>query len=85
MQYPIVRLKPADEFIQHNSDAKEAIEKILAEISQDPFVDGKIKFYYPCPPIIFTLYRSNGFRVLYCLETIAGTKQAVIATIEYDQ
>lgn len=69
MAYNIDPLKLADEFLKHTApDNKQKIQKILNELSEDPFVDMKTKFYFPAPPAMFTIYRAEGFWIVYYLE-----------------
>jgi hypothetical protein len=63
----------AREFITKNPAIKSDIDSALEEISKDPFVDMKTKFYWLAPPIVFTLYRKNNLWILYNLNS-AGTE-----------
>lgn len=66
MTYKIVPLKLAESFIQQaNPDAKQKIQELLNDLSNNPFVDGRTKFYFLCPPVMFTICRAEGFWIVY--------------------
>lgn len=56
---------PAEKFIADNIALKTEIESALDEVAQNPYVDGKTKFIYPCPPLVATLYKKNSLWILY--------------------
>jgi len=69
MAYKIVPLRPAEVFLQKATvDARQKIQQLLNELSGNPFVDMKAKFYFPAPPVMLTICRAEGFWVVYYLE-----------------
>ncbi len=61
-----------DGFIRNHPQYQNAVDIAIREIRDNPNVDGKVKFYYPRPPVILTLYANNGIKVLYYKEIVGG-------------
>lgn len=69
MAYKIVPLRLAEGFLQQaDPDVQQKIHELLNELSRNPFVDMKTKFYFLCPPVMFTICRAEGFWIVYYLE-----------------
>lgn len=69
MSIAITKKRLAQDFITRNSSLAPQINAILDEISKDPFVDAKTKFYWPIPPIMVTLCVKDSLWVLYHVNT----------------
>lgn len=78
MAYKIVPLKLADTFLQQATpDVRQKIQELLNELSESPFVDAKTKFYFPAPPVMFTICRAEGFWIVYYLEESSSSLKIV--------
>ncbi|MBA7587636.1 hypothetical protein ES708_29667 [subsurface metagenome] len=55
----------AKEFIAKNTSLKSEIDSAFEEISKNPFVDTKTKFYWLAAPLVLTLYRKDNLWMLY--------------------
>lgn len=78
MAYKIVPLKPAEAFLQKaTADVQQKIQQILNELSINPFVDRKTKFYFPAPPIMLTICRAEGFWIVYYLEESSSSLKII--------
>lgn len=78
MAYKIIPSKLAESFIQQaNPDAKQKIQELLNELSSNPFVDMKTKFYFLCPPVMFTICRAEGFWIVYYLEESSSSLKII--------
>ena len=54
-------------FIQANPSLKPQIDVMLSDISKDPFVDLKTKFWFPVPPVVLTIcYKDNIWAIFHC-------------------
>ena len=69
MPASIIKRRRAQEFISNNEPLVENIDSILKEISKNPFVDAKTKFYWSAPPAVLTLCVKGGLWVLYYLNS----------------
>jgi hypothetical protein len=67
MPTPYTLLRLANQFIANNPALLPDINSALKEISDNPFVDAKTKFYYPVPPCVISLYKKDDLWVLYHL------------------
>ena len=67
MAYECILLKTALRFIdeQVSSDERKQIFEILEDISNDPQVDGKAKFYFLAPPAVFSICKSGDWWIIY--------------------
>jgi len=78
MAYQIVRGKLAQLFLQQTDvDVQQKVQRLLDELSGDPFVDMKTKFYFPCPPVMLTIYRAEGLWIVYYLEESSSSLKVV--------
>ncbi len=78
MVYKIDPLKLAKTFLQQaNPDVQQKVHDILNELSRNPFVDMKTKFYFLAPPIMLTICRAEGFWIVYYLEKSSSTLKIV--------
>jgi mRNA-degrading endonuclease RelE of RelBE toxin-antitoxin system len=78
MAYRIVPLRLAEVFLQQASpDVQQKIQELLNEISNNPFVDMKTKFYFPAPPVMFTICRAEGFWIVYYLEESSSSLKII--------
>lgn len=78
MAYNIVPLRPAETFLQQaSSDVQQKIQELFNELSREPFVDMKTKFYFPAPPVMLTICRAEGFWIVYYLEKSSSNLKIV--------
>lgn len=78
MAYKIDSLKLAKTFLQQaNQDVQQKVQKLLDELSRNPFVDMKTKFYFPAPPVMLTICRAEGFWIVYYLEESSSSLKVV--------
>jgi len=78
MVYKIIPLKLAEIFLQQaNPDIRQKIQELLSELSRNPFVDMKTKFYFLAAPVMFTICRAEGFWIVYYLEQSSGSLKIV--------
>jgi len=78
MAYEIVPLRLAEVFLQKAPvDVQQKIQQLFNELSGNPFVDMKTKFYFPAPPVMFTICRAEGFWIVYYLEESSSSLKVV--------
>lgn len=78
MAYEIDPLRLAKMFLQQaNSEVKQKVQKLLDELSRDPFVDMKTKFYFLVPPVMLTICRAEGLWIVYYLEELSSSLKIV--------
>lgn len=78
MTYKIVPLRPAEVFLQKATvDVQQKIQQLLNELSRNPFVDRKTKFYFLAPPVMLTICRAEGFWIVYYLDESSSSLKVV--------
>ena len=70
MPYIVVKSQAIDNFIKDNPDQASIIDAIIQDISNDPFADGKTKFYYYRSPVMYYIYHGRGLKCLYIWEKV---------------
>jgi len=78
MAYRIVRGKLAQLFLQQAGiGVQQKVQQLLDELSGNPFVDMKTKFYILCPPAMFTICRAEELWIVYYLEESSNSLKVV--------
>lgn len=68
MAYECILLKTAHKFLDEHvtPDERKHLVEVLEQIRNDPLVDGVTKFYFPVPPLVFTIYKEVDWWIIYC-------------------
>lgn len=58
---------PAAEFYENEatSDEQDELDRIVGLICDNPGIDHQVKFWFPVPPVVFSLYAAGGWWVVY--------------------
>ena len=52
-------------YLPTSPDNKQKIRELFNELSTNPFVDMKTKFYFPARPVMFTICKVEGWWIIY--------------------
>jgi len=78
MAYKITTLKLADGFLQQATpNVQRKVQQLLNEVSKEPFVDMKTKFYFPASPAMFTICHAEGLWIVYHLEESSSSLKVI--------